>query len=59
MTYTLVIGAGIGSIAAAARLAYEGYQATVEKKKKTSNPDGVAVSSIKMATISIIVSPCF
>ena len=34
MTYTLVIGAGIGSIAAAARLAYEGYQATVEKKKK-------------------------
>ena len=34
MTYILVIGTGIGSIAAAARLAREGYQVTVVEKNE-------------------------
>jgi glycine/D-amino acid oxidase-like deaminating enzyme len=53
----VVIGAGIGGIATAARLAKNGYDVTVLEKNAT--PAGAAIRSSATDTASILARPCF
>jgi len=56
MTSVLVIGAGIGGIVTAARLARHGYQVTVIEKGERA---GVATAWSRMGTTLTPIPPCF
>jgi cation diffusion facilitator CzcD-associated flavoprotein CzcO len=53
----IVIGAGIGGIATAARLARNGYEVTVLEKEAT--PGGRTNQIVRDGTASISARPCF